>query len=72
MEDDHPGFRIEDEYALEIAAFRHRVIAEAFEAAKGEVTAAVEKAALVEYSAPGGLRCKPEVRTIWRWLADYR
>lgn len=66
------GISIDDEYALEIAAFRHRVIAEAFEAAKGEITAAVEKAALVEYSAPRGLRCKPEVRSIWRWLAAYR
>jgi putative transposase len=72
MEDEHPAIRIDDEHALEIAAFRHRVIAEAFEAAKGEATAAVKKAALVEYSAPRGLRCKPKVRTIWRWLADYR
>lgn len=61
-----------DEYAIEIAAFRHRVIAEAFEADKGEVVAAVEKAAIVEYSAPRGLRCQPDVRTIWRWLAAYR
>lgn len=67
-----PRIRIDDDYALEIAAFRHRVIAEAVEADKGEVTAAVKRAALVEYSAPRGLRCKPEIRTIWRWLASYR
>jgi len=72
MEDDLPPIRIDDEYALEIAAFRHRVIAEAFEANEGEITAAVENAAKVEYSAPRGLRCKPVVRTIWRWLAAYR
>ena len=69
MDDERPCF---DEYALEIAAFRHRVIAEAVEADKGEVTAAIEKAATVEYSAPRGLRCQPDVRTIWRWLATYR
>jgi|WetSurSiteA1Bulk_404760.scaffolds.fasta_scaffold06637_2 putative transposase len=72
MDDDPPSIRIDDEDALEIAAFRHRVIAEAAEADKGEVTAAVEKAARVDYSAPHDLRCKPEVRTIWRWLAAYR
>lgn len=72
MEDDRSRFHIDDEYALEIAAFRHRVITEALEADKGEVTAAIERAALVEYSAPHGLRCKPDVRTIWRWLAAYR
>lgn len=72
MEDDAPRIHIDDEYALEIAAFRHRVIAEAFEAPKGEVTAAVKRAALVEYSAPRGLRCRPEVSTVWRWLRAYR
>ena len=72
MEDDGPRIHIDDEYALEIAAFRHRVIAEALEADSGGVTAAVEEAAGVEYSAPRGLRCKPEVRSIWRWLAGYR
>jgi putative transposase len=71
-EDQRPRIPIDDEYALEIAAFRHRVIAEAFEADPGEVKAAVERAALVEYCAPRGLRCKPEVRTVWRWLAAYR
>jgi len=72
MDDDLPPIRIDDEYALEIAVFRYRVIAEAAEADRGEVAAAVEKAATVEYSAPRGLRCKPEVRTIWRWLSAYR
>jgi transposase InsO family protein len=72
MEDELPRIHIDDEYALEIAAFRHRVISEACEAENGEVTAAVVKAATVEYSAPRGLRCKPELRTIWRWLAAYR
>ena len=48
-EDDLPLIHIDDEYALEIAAFRHRVIAEALEAGKGAITVAVENAAKVEY-----------------------
>ena len=72
MEGDDPRFHIDDEYAFEIAAFRHRVIAAADEADEGEVSAAVEKAASVEYSAPRGLRCKPTVSTVWRWLRAYR
>jgi putative transposase len=72
MEDEGPPIHIDDEYAIEIAAFRHRVIAEALEADEGEITRAVENAAKVEYSAPRGLRCQPEVRTIWRWIAAYR
>ncbi len=69
MDEDH---RHRDEYALEIAAFRHRVIAEAFEAEEGEVAAAVQKAATIEYPTPRGRRGQPDVRTIWRWLAAYR
>ena len=69
MEDERPRF---DPHALEIAAFRHRVIAEAAEAAKGEITAAIKQAAEIEYPLPGGDRLKPEVRTLWRWLAAYR
>jgi putative transposase len=72
MEDEEPPIHIDNEYALEVAAFRHRVIAEALEADEGEITRAVENAAKVEYSAPRGLRCQPEVRTIWRWIAAYR
>jgi transposase InsO family protein len=69
---DDRRIQIDDEYALEIAAFRHRVIAEALEANTGEVQAAVQRAARIEYSPPRGLRCKPKVRTIWRWIAAYR
>lgn len=69
MDDERSHF---DEHALEIAAFRHRVIAEAMEADAGEITAAVEKAAETEYPVPGGGRWMPTIRTIWRWLGDYR
>ena len=61
-----------DEDALELAAFRHRIIAEALEADAGEITAAVEAAARAEYHAPGGAISTPDVRTIWRWLRAYR
>jgi putative transposase len=61
-----------DDRALEIAAFRHHVIAEACEADEGEVAAAVHRAAAVEYSIPDGQRRRLDARTIWRWLAAYR
>lgn len=61
-----------DEDDLELAAFRHRVIAEVLEASKGGCTAAVREAAGREYSAPGGRLYKPDVRTIWRWVGAYR
>ncbi len=69
MDDERSRF---DEHALETAAFRHRVITDAVEADEGEVTAAVEQAAQTEYSAPGGNRWQPKIRTIWRWLTAYR
>jgi putative transposase len=69
MDDERSRF---DEHALEIAAFRHRVIADAVEADQGEVTAAVEAAAKTEYSAPDSIRWRPTIRTIWRWLSAYR
>jgi putative transposase len=61
-----------DERALAIASFRYRVIAEAAEAPRGEVTAALEEAAQGEYATPGGGLLKPKIRTLWRWLAAFR
>jgi putative transposase len=61
-----------DEDALELAAFRHRIIAEALEADQGEVTAAIVEAASREYSTPGGTLYRPSERSLWRWLHAYR
>jgi transposase InsO family protein len=69
MDEDHPHF---DEDELELAAFRHRVIAEILETHEGEIAAAVRDAAEREYSGPGGRQRKPALRTIWRWVQAYR
>jgi transposase InsO family protein len=61
-----------DEDDLELAAFRHRVIAEILEADPGEVGAAVHRAAQQDYLAPGGRLFRPSDRSIWRWVAAYR
>jgi transposase InsO family protein len=66
------GHLLFDEDDLELAAFRHRVIAEILEADAGEISTAVRQAALRDYSAPGGQIVRPDVRTIWRWLSAYR
>jgi len=71
MGEDRPRPELDDD-ALELAAFRHRVIAEILEADPGEITAAVRDAAKREYSTPGGGLCQPDVRTLWRWVRTYR
>jgi transposase InsO family protein len=70
MDEDHRRWLDEDD--LELAAFRHRVIAEIVEAEQGEITAAARRAAGFEYLGPGGRLYRPSVRTIWRWVAAYR
>ena len=60
-----------DEEALELAAFRHRIIAEALEADAGEVTAAIQAAARAEYHAPGGAISKPDVLKVAYVLTNY-
>ncbi len=61
-----------DEYSLEIASFRYRVIAEALEVEGEGVRAALESAAAREYVNLGGRTVRIDVRTLWRWLAEYR
>ncbi len=71
-QDDLPRIHIHGEKALEIAAFRYRVIAEAVDAEdEGDITLAVTKAAAVARSGPVGVCDRPTARTIWRWLAAY-
>lgn len=61
-----------DEHSLEIASFRYRVIAEALEVEGEGVRAALESAAAREYVNLGGRTVRIDVRTLWRWLAEYR
>jgi putative transposase len=58
--------------ALQIAAFRYRLIAEAAEADGQGVTIAIERAAGREYHDPDGHRAHYTPRTLWRWLQAYR
>lgn len=61
-----------EEYSLEIASFRYRVIAEALEAEGKGVRAALVSAAAREYVNHRGRTVQINVRTLWRWLAEYR
>jgi len=58
--------------ALEIAAWRYRVIADAAEAQGQAVTAAILEAAALEHLGLDGQRVRISERTLWRWLAAYR
>jgi putative transposase len=63
---------VPDERALAIAAFRHRLIAEAIEAGREGVVAALREAAGREHVDPRGRTVRVTVRTLWRWLRAYR
>jgi putative transposase len=58
--------------ALEIAALRYRIIAEAAEVKRGDVTAAIFQAAAREYLDLDGKPFHVTERTLWRWLKTYR
>jgi len=61
-----------DERGLKIAAFRHRVIAEAIEARDESVSDIVRGVALRPHTDPQGREVHVAVRTLWRWLSRYR
>jgi transposase InsO family protein len=58
--------------ALEIAAWRYRIIAEAAEAQGQGVAEAISEAAAAEHLGLDGTRQRISERTLWRWLAAYR
>jgi len=62
----------DEERRLQVASFRYRVIADAAEAAEGEVTDAIQQAAKKVYVDPTGSEKSPNERTLWRWLSAYR
>ena len=61
---ENSAIRIDARFEIQLAAFRHRIIAEALEAVAGEITSAVKEAASREYFAPGGRLYKPDERSI--------
>lgn len=61
-----------DEQGLKIAAFRHRVIAEAIEARDEQVSEILRRAALRPHIDPHGREVHVAVRTLWRWVSRYR
>jgi putative transposase len=61
-----------DERSLQIAAFRHRLIAEAIEAEREELGEKLREAAARAHTDPRGHEVRPTVRTLWRWMSAYR
>jgi hypothetical protein len=58
--------------ALEIAAFRYRIIAGAAESEGLALSAAIAEAARRSYCDPRGKQVQVVERTLWRWLANYK
>jgi transposase InsO family protein len=61
-----------EDRALEIAALRYRIIAEAAEVEGDGVSSAIKVAAREEYRGVDDMPVKVTARTLWRWLAAYR
>jgi len=61
-----------DDRLLEIAAFRHRILAAAIDADGEGVGAALREAASRSHADPRGRELRYDVRTLWRWLSAYR
>jgi len=61
-----------DERSLKIAAFRHRVVAEAIETQDEQVSEVLKRIALRAHTDPQGRELHVGVRTLWRWVSRYR
>lgn len=57
---------------LEIAAFRHLVLAPALEAEEGGVSARLKEVAGRSHRSPDGTQVRVALSTLWKWLAAYR
>ena len=57
---------------LEIAAFRHRLLAPALAAEEGGVSALLTEVATREHRDPSEVLIRIALSTLWRWLAAYR
>ncbi len=63
---------IPDDRSLDIAAFRHRLIAAALEAEGEGLVAALRDAAVRPHRNPVGREVRVSLATLWKWLAAYR
>ncbi len=61
-----------EHWALEVASFRYRLIADAAEADGPGVRRAIEHAAARPYVHPSGQTIRLSERTLWRWLKSYQ
>lgn len=61
-----------EELSLDIAAFRHCLIAAALEAEGEGVAAALRESAGVPHRNPAGKEVRVGLATLWAWLAAYR
>ena len=57
---------------LEIAAFRHRLLASALEAEEGGVSALLKEVAGRPHRDPDEVQVQVALSTLWKWLAAYR
>jgi len=62
----------DEDRRLDIAAFRHRIIAAAIDATDEGVTAALRAAAVRVHEDPGGHERRAALSTLWSWLERYR
>jgi len=62
----------DEDRRLDIAAFRHRLLADALDADEGEVRAAIEQTAAGVHRTPDGEEVRVGLSTLWRWLRQYR
>lgn len=62
----------DEDRRLDIAAFRHRIIAPAIDATEDGVTAALRAAAARSYQDGAGIEQRFGLSTLWSWLALYR
>ena len=60
------------DHQLEIAAFRHRLIAAALEAEGRGISAFLKESAGRHHRGPGGAEASVALGTLWKWLATYR
>jgi len=62
----------DEDRRLEIAAFRHRLLADALEADQGDICAAIAQTAAAVHRTPAGGEIRVGRSTLWRWLRQYR
>jgi hypothetical protein len=63
---------VHDEKALQVASFRHRIIASAIDADEESIAGILTSQAGTTHIDPQGRTQTFSVRTLWRWLSAYR